>query len=346
MLASSRVDREEAREKDLTSLRSLLGPHLQALESHLEKEAEQFEPEIRELTKYCMAAGGKRIRASLVFLGGWQDPPTVREDLVRLAAVVELVHLATLVHDDILDSASTRHNRMTAARKFGPSTTVLLGDALFAQAVNLSTRFPDAEICRRVSIATRRVCAGEIAQTLRSGRTDLKVADYFRIVELKTAELFSVSCRLGAHLVGRPAAYIAAVAEFGRRLGIAYQIYDDLVDFFGNEEAIGKTLGTDLQSGKRTLPIILLMNRMNPEGRKGLQEDLAGGNPERIEQRAAEMIDHGVYDEVVAAVLAETAAAEKALALFAEEPPTRHLLQINERLKAQVHNLGVGAKPR
>lgn len=322
----------------MTSLRSLLGPHLEALERHLEEEAEQFEPEIRELTKYCLASGGKRIRASLVFLGGWQGPE-VRHDLVRLAAVVELVHLATLVHDDILDSASTRHNRMTAARKFGPSTAVLLGDAIFAQAVNLSTRFPDAEICRQISIATRRVCAGEIAQTLRRGRTDLTLSDYYRIVDLKTAELFSVSCRLGAHLTGFTPAYVTAVARFGRHLGVAYQIYDDLVDFFGKEENAGKTLGTDLQSGKRTLPLIALIQKLSAADRDRLQEDLRMGNEGKVARWTAEMVDRGVYDEVVEAVLAEAAAAEAALDLFPDEEPTRHLLQINDRLKTQVQNL-------
>lgn len=339
MLASSKADRE-LRERDLTSLRTLLGPHLHALERHLEDEVEQFEPEIRELAQYCMAAGGKRIRASLVFLGGWEKSTEVRQDLVRLAAVVELVHLATLVHDDILDAASTRHRRTTAARKFGPSTAVLLGDALFAHAVNLSTRFPDAEICRQISIATRRVCAGEITQTLRRGSVDLTLRDYYRIVDLKTAELFSVSCRLGAHLAGFPAPFVSAVADFGRRLGVAYQIYDDLVDFFGKEASAGKTLGTDLQSGKRTLPLILLMNKLNYREKQALQEDLQSGSDETLSSRAAEMIDRGVYDEVVEAVLEEITAAEKALSLFPEEAPTRHLLQLNERLRAQVNHLG------
>lgn len=339
MLASSKVNQSEVLERDLTSLRSLLAPHLHALERHLEEEAEQFEPEIRELTRYCMSAGGKRIRASLVFLGGWQEPPAVREDLVRLAAVVELVHLATLVHDDILDSASTRHSRMTAARKFGPSTTVLLGDALFAQAVNLSTRFPDTEICRQISLATRRVCAGEITQTLRRGEGTLSLPDYFRIVDLKTAELFSVSCRLGAHLGGFDNDYVSAVADFGRRLGVAYQIYDDLVDFFGKEENTGKTLGTDLQSGKRTLPILFLMRKLDPAARVLLQDDLKSGSEDKVDRLAQEMIKLGVYDEVVTAILSETAAADDALASFPHEAPTRHLLKLNERLKAQVRNL-------
>ena len=233
----------------------------------------------------------------------------------------------------------SRHNRITAARKFGPSTAVLLGDALFAQAVNRSTQFPDAEICRQISIATRRVCAGEISQTLRRENRTLNLREYYRIVDLKTAELFSVSCRLGAHLAGHPKEYVAAVSTFGRHLGIAYQVYDDLVDFFGKEENAGKTLGTDLQNGKLTLPLLLLMDKLETGERLELDSDLRSASEEKIAARAADMIERGVFAEVVAAVFNEADAAEEALQRAPEAAPTLHLLQISERLRAQVRNL-------
>jgi len=329
MLASSKTGAGEAAKGDLTSLRVLLGPHIEALEKFLVEEAEQFEPEIRELVRYCLGAGGKRIRASLVFLSGWQEGGVVREDLVRLAAVVEMVHLATLVHDDILDSATTRHNRMTAARKFGPHTAVLLGDALFAHAVTLSTQFPDTEVCQQVSVATRRVCVGEIAQTLRRGNEDVSLRDYYRIIDLKTAELFSVSCLLGARLGGYSVDYVNAVAFFARRLGVAYQIYDDLVDFFGSEAAAGKTLGTDWRSGKLTLPLLLLREDAGAP-------QLSGEDPTAL---AEAMIERGIYKRVVDAVLQEADRAEEALEPFQDETPTRFLMQISLRLRRQVEAL-------
>jgi octaprenyl-diphosphate synthase len=343
MLASSKTDRLEASRGDLTSLRALLGPHLQALETLLRNEAEQFEPEIRELVRYSLAVGGKRIRASLVFLAGWRKEGKVRDDLVRLAAVLEMVHLATLIHDDILDAAATRHNRLTAARKFGPSTAVLLGDALFAHAVNLSTRFPTVEVCQQVSIATRRVCVGEIAQTLRQGSADYGIAGYYRIVDLKTAELFAVSCRLGSRLAGYSPEYVAATSAFGRHLGVAYQIYDDLVDFFGDEKAAGKTLGTDLQSGKLTLPILLLLKELEPGERERVLRVLREGRAEDLAEQAEEMIRRGVYGQVVAAVLDEVQKAEEILEPFQDEEPTRLLLQIQERLRRQVTALKGGS---
>ena len=129
-------------------------------------------------------------------------------DLVRAAAVVELVHLATLVHDDIMDSADVRRSRRTATREFGPTAAVLLGDALFAHALHLATHFPTTEVCAAVSESTRRVCAGEIVQTLGRRSTDLTPADYQRIIDLKTAELFRVSCFLGARLSGSEEGYV------------------------------------------------------------------------------------------------------------------------------------------
>ncbi|MEO5958192.1 MAG: polyprenyl synthetase family protein, partial [Opitutaceae bacterium] len=223
-----------------------LVPHMAELDRFLRGQLDAFEPEIRQLVEYCIDTSGKRIRPALVFLSGWRGPASIPHDLVRVAAIVELVHLATLVHDDIMDEADVRRSRRTAAREFGPTASVLLGDALFAHALHLATQFPTTEICAAVSESTRRVCAGEIVQTLRRGSTNITRADYQRIVELKTAELFRVSCFLGAKLAGFPAAYVDAVSRFGRHLGIAYQIYDDLVDFFGDETRIGKTLGTDL----------------------------------------------------------------------------------------------------
>lgn len=339
MLASSKTDSGEATGSDLTSLRALLGPHLEALEAYLKEEAERFEPEIRDLVRYCLASGGKRIRASLAFLSGWQNGGEVRADLVRLAAVVELVHLATLVHDDILDSATTRHNRMTAARKFGPSTAVLLGDALFAHAVNLSTRFPDTEVCRHVSIATRRVCVGEIAQTLRRGSVDFGVGDYYRVVDLKTAELFAVSCRLGAQLAGFEPNFFEAVSAFGRHLGVAYQIYDDLVDVFGDERSAGKTLGTDFRSGKLTLPLILLLEGLGERQKEDLIGAIEKGGADELMQPAQEMMRGEIYGRVEHAVLNEAAKAEEFLVPFPEAPPTALLMQISQRLRRQVRAL-------
>src|SRR6185369_12781063 len=142
--------------------------------------------------------------------------------------------------------AELRRSRRTAAREFGSDAAVLLGDAPFSQALHIASQFKTTEVCRLVSESTRKVCSGEIMQTLRRRDLNISLEEYRRMIDLKTAELFRVSCYLGASLSNYPAGFARAADGFGHHLGIAYQIYDDLVDFLGEEKHIGKTLGTDL----------------------------------------------------------------------------------------------------
>lgn len=318
-----------------------LRPHMAALDDFLGLQVQAFEPEIREMADYCIDTSGKRIRPTLVFLSGWQDSETIPDDLVKAAAVVELVHLATLVHDDIMDAAELRRSRRTAAREYGASAAVLLGDALFSHALHLAAQFPTTEVCHMVSESTRKVCAGEIVQTLRRGSTRISREDYWRIIDLKTAELFRVSCYLGAFLSGAEPAYVDAVSKFGRHLGIAYQIYDDLADFFGDERRIGKTLGTDFESGKITLPLLVLLEKLPDSERAALIEEICGRQAGNMDQRLKQMNEHGVFAVVSAAVQNEISAAEQVLAGWPHEPPTILLLQLCDVLRAQVDGLKV-----
>jgi octaprenyl-diphosphate synthase len=288
------------------------------------------------MADYCIDTTGKRIRPALVFLSGWRGPGVVLPELVRVAAVVELVHLATLVHDDIMDGAEVRRRRRTAAREFGPAAAVLLGDALFAHALNLATQFPTTAICSAVSESTRRVCAGEIVQTLRRGSTNVTREDYQRIIDLKTAELFRVSCLLGAQLAGFAPGYAGAASRFGRHLGIAYQIYDDLADFFGEEKRIGKTLGTDFASGKLTLPLLFLLERLPPGERAELTGEILGHRPVQPVLRLQQMGRLGIFGAVAEAVMTEVDAATAALQAWPGEAPTPLLLGLCDGLRAQV----------
>lgn len=321
------------------SVFALVKPHMAELDRFLRGQLAAFEPEIRGMADYCIDTSGKRIRPALVFLSGWRGPGEVQPELVRVAAVVELVHLATLVHDDIMDEADVRRSRRTASREFGPTAAVLLGDALFAHALHLATQFPTTEICAAVSESTRRVCAGEIVQTLRRRSTNISRADYQRIVDLKTAELFRVSCFLGARLAGSEPGYVEAASRFGRHLGIAYQIYDDLVDFFGEETRIGKTLGTDLASGKLTLPLLALLDRLPAAEAAALREEVAGERPPQLALRLRQMRELAIFPVVAEAVQAEIAAATAALREWPDHAPTPLLLGLCDVLQAQVAGL-------
>ena len=314
-------------------------PHMAALDCFLHEQIAVFEPEIRAMADYCIDTSGKRIRPALVFLSGWRGAGRIAPELVRAAAVVELVHLATLVHDDIMDEADVRRNRRTAARVYGASAAVLIGDALFAHALHLAAQFPTTEVCLAVSESTRRVCAGETVQTLRRGATDVARADYDRIIDLKTAELFRVSCQLGSSLAGNEAGFVAAAAAFGRHLGIAYQIYDDLADFFGQEQRIGKTLGTDLASGKVTLPLFVLLDRLPAAERSDLAAEIRGELPPQLALHLRQMHAHGVFPAVAEAIDAELAHATAALAPWTSQPAAPLLLQLCEGLRGQVRSL-------
>lgn len=312
-----------------------LQPHLAALNDLLRHEITAFEPEIRAMADACIDTSGKRIRPALVFLSGWRDD-AVAPDLVKVAAVIEMVHLATLVHDDIMDEAEVRRARPTAARQFGPEAAVLLGDALFAHALHLASSFPTTAVCSAVAEATRRVCSGEIIQTLRRRTDRVTPADYLRVIELKTAELFRVSCHLGAQLGGAPAPFVAAAAHFGRGLGIAYQIYDDLADFFGDEHRIGKTLGTDLASGKFTLPLFVLRDRLPVTEAATLTEELTGRRPPDLAHRLRQMRDLAVFATVEGALEQHLAEAEAELLAQTPSPASPLLLSLGQALRDQV----------
>ncbi len=320
-----------------------LRPHLLELDRFLRGQIVAFEPEIQEMADYCIDTGGKRIRPALVFLSGGRIPGPVQPELVRVAAVVELVHLATLVHDDIMDEAEVRRGRRTAARSYGPVAAVLLGDALFAHALHLAAQFPTTEVCLAVSASTRRVCAGEVVQTLRRGSTDFSVADYQRVIELKTAELFRASCRLGATLAGQPAAYVEAAGRFGRHLGVAYQIYDDLADFFGEEKRIGKTLGTDLASGKLTLPLLMLLEKLVAAERNELLQEIQGNRPPQLPLHLRQMREHGIFSVVADAIQVEIDTARDALAPWTDSVPVPGLLALCDAITDQVHEIRPGA---
>ncbi len=309
--------------------------YLGYLDSFLDAQVEAFEPEVREQARYVLGHSGKRLRPLLVAYSGWEGSGAEGE-MVRLGAVIELVHLATLVHDDILDGAGTRHRQETAAARYGAAEAVLIGDVLFSHALMLAAEFPTTEVCRRVARATARVCAGEISQTYRRGRTDGDRTSYFRVIELKTAELFEVSCRLGATVAGYPQDFCGAAARFGRHLGRAYQIFDDLADLYASEEVIGKTLGTDLAKGKLTLPVLVLLEKVSAAEREDLLTAYRAASPEAVGRLLRGLSEKPVFKEVAAIFEEELAEAEAALESFHELPPVPRLLALAGLVRAQL----------
>ena len=236
-------------------------PFLQAVAVRLGDQIDAFERDIATYAEYALTGQGKQLRPALVALSGGATGK-IGESHVMVAVIIEMIHLATLVHDDVMDEAQLRRGRPTLAANWGNEISVLLGDCLFAHALKLAASFPTTEICRAVSSATNTVCSGEILQTQRRRKFDLSRTDYFKMLQMKTGELFALSCDLGAYLSGAPAPERSALRQYGMAIGTAYQVYDDCLDLFGTEADAGKSLGTDLAKGKLTLPVLLALERL------------------------------------------------------------------------------------
>ena len=196
-----------------------------------------------------------------------------------LGAVVEMIHTATLVHDDVLDGALVRRHVATVNARWGTQASVLLGDYLFTHAFHLASTIDDVRACRMIGLATNRVCEGELCQGLEQGNLDLTEEAYFDMIDGKTAELIACCCQLGAVYSGASAEVVASLTRYGRNIGLAFQIADDLLDLVGEEQKTGKSLGTDLQQQKMTLPLIHLMEQggaLSARARKVLTEPGVG----------------------------------------------------------------------
>ncbi len=236
-------------------------PFLDEVSEQLEQGINSFDPQIVTFVQYALGSRGKQLRPGLVALSA-RAAGGINTEHVNAAVIIEMVHLATLVHDDVVDGAEVRRNRPTLAANWGNKVSVLAGDCLFAEALRLAATLPTTEVCELVSRSAKVVCTGEIRQTLQRGNFQLSREEYLELVQMKTAELFALACELGARLAapGKPVIH-KALREFGLQLGIAYQIYDDCLDVFGEENRVGKSLGTDLVTGKATLPVLIALER-------------------------------------------------------------------------------------
>lgn len=215
---------------------------------------------IGEACSLTLEAGGKRLRPLLVFLAA-QFGETIGEDLYSAAAAVELVHMATLVHDDILDGAELRRGRPTLAAKYGSLMSMAAGDYLFSSAFGILTGARSTRAISMLSRASLDLSLGELAQRQQTGDFSLTTAGYMERCRLKTSSLFSVACMMGALLSGCSQETVKAMEEFGLRLGLAFQIADDILDFSGESAELGKRVGTDLRDGTVTLPLLIALAR-------------------------------------------------------------------------------------
>lgn len=262
-----------------------IGEQLTQVEEQLREVLASRHQAIQSLVAKALSMGGKRLRPMLTLLSAQAataaaNRPSSRDqqDLIRIASAVELVHTASLAHDDVMDHADDRRHQPTICKLAGNSTAILLGDFLFTKAYDTAARCRSPLVARRIAAASTHLCEGELRQQLSARNWQLSIKEYYSMLIQKTASLCSTSCRLGAWQVGSPAPQQQALHQFGKLLGLAFQIYDDWLDYWGDDKT-GKTLGTDLIERKPTLPLLTYLHSCDTEARQNILNLLDSEHP-------------------------------------------------------------------
>ena len=309
---------------------------LQLVENVLETNLRAGYQQIDALLSSGTSRGGKRLRPILVLLAA-KSTGIVNDNHMKLAAVCEMLHLATLVHDDILDGAESRRHLPSINALWGNDAGLLLGDWMFARCYELAASIGIPNVCHEIACAARAVCEGELLQTVRRNEWDITEPQYLQMIEGKTAKLCEVACRLGASLAGGSKQQIRELAVYGRRLGTAFQIADDVLDLVGDDDQAGKTLGTDLATGKATLPIIRFLRQIGETERRAIQIILDGPPDARWSQIGSRLESSGVIDESVALAAQLTSSAIKSIESLRDTDAKKALIAL-PRLLLQRHS--------
>lgn len=317
-------------------IRQVFGPvlgRLDEVEDFFTREFEHSEPMVRKVATYVLDGGGKRLRPALVLLVSRMLGYSGERD-VRYAAVVEMIHTATLIHDDIIDESDLRRGQATANNLWGNQTSVLVGDWLYTRTMDLCLELGDVDVMRILTSATLRMTEGEILADRMRGSIDIDEPTYMDITQRKTAELFAAACALPALFKPATLHLTEPLLEFGREVGISFQLVDDLLDFTADRSDLGKPVMADLREGRATLPVILLLPRLDGPTRGRLAEVASSGRFDAIsEQQVLEMVrTSGVLDEVRRRAQEHAARAVRRSEAFPPGPERQALVRASEML--------------
>ena len=327
----------------MASALALVAADMALVDALIGKKLSSEVPLVGTVAQYIIAAGGKRLRPALLLLVagalGWRG-----EQRINLAAIVEFIHTATLLHDDVVDESGLRRGRPTANHAFGNAASVLVGDFLYSRAFQMMVDTHNPRVMEVLADATNVIAEGEVLQLMNTHNADVDAEAYLRVIRSKTAKLFEASARLAAIMANADAAIEARCAEFGQALGTAFQVIDDVLDYEGDTQALGKNLGDDLREGKVTLPLIVAMQRATPAERELLRNAIENADAgqsdsqalaKRLEQVASVVQRTGAMQVAREAAHAE---AQRAYALAEQFLPSQFrtaLLELSEHLLAR-----------
>ncbi len=312
---------------EATPLLSLIASDMQAVDAVIRQRLHSDVPLVRQIAEYIIASGGKRLRPALLLLtAGALGYRGVHHH--ELAAVVEFIHTATLLHDDVVDESTLRRGRQTANAHFGNAASVLVGDFLYSRAFQMMVGVGSMRVMEVLADATNIIAEGEVLQLMNCHNADLSVDGYLQVVRYKTAKLFEASARLGAILGGADPALEEGFATYGMHLGTAFQIADDVLDYSGREDELGKSLGDDLAEGKPTLPLIHVMQHGNHDQAAVVRNALEHGGREAFPQVIRAVKETGALDAALRAARDEAGRAIEALAGLPDSQYRQALLQL------------------
>lgn len=310
---------------------SIIAQDMHEVDQVIARRLDSGVPLIGQVSRYIIAAGGKRLRPALLLLTsgalGYRG-----EQRFNLAAVVEFIHTATLLHDDVVDDSALRRGNATANETFGNPASVLVGDFLYSRAFQMMVDAQNMRVMQVLADATNVIAEGEVMQLMNMHNAALDEAGYLQVIRSKTAKLFEASARVGAILAGSTPAMEEACAVYGQALGTAFQVIDDLLDYTGDAEVMGKNLGDDLREGKITLPLIAAMQRGTSGQMEAIKTAIETGDVAMLDQVVSIVKTTGALD---VARLAAKQEAQRASAAARQLPPGPHtecLIQLSTQL--------------
>ena len=320
----------------LKALRQLLAADMQAVDSVIRERLHSEVALIRQVAEYIIGGGGKRLRPALVLLsaGALGYRGTAHH---TLAAVVEFIHTATLLHDDVVDESALRRGRPTANTLFGNAASVLVGDFVYSRAFQMMVNIDDLRVLRVLADATNVIAEGEVLQLMNCRNADIDEPSYLQVIRYKTAKLFEAAGRLGAILAGAPAATETAMAAYGAHLGTAFQLIDDVLDYSGDAGVIGKNVGDDLAEGKVTLPLIRVLRHGTAAEAELVRHAVTSGGLGALAGVLAAIRRIGALDYTRAQAQAEAQAAQAALSAIPATQYRDSLLQLAEFAVTRSH---------